>query len=299
VAPEFTYYQVTSELDVVELHDTTIGDGRLKLRTRTSTDGAITPLALFDSALAVDCEPTERGGTAVCEPVYAPVATLFADATCEQPAVAISASESDQPQPLVAQVESDDCPTYHTFGPELTTTVYRLDRNACVPISRGTLLHYYALADEATLAPIDRSVEASPHRLQRIIAATDDIAAYGTRLVDNAIRGECARVMVGEVERCLPTSTIVATDLYAAGCSQRVRVTDVPVRSCTPPAFAFTVGDAGTVSAIGELTTQPVYRFADDGVCRLYTPPADRQLRTLGPPLPDTTFLAARRYGER
>jgi hypothetical protein len=295
---DYVYYQLTGEVDVVELRDTIVGEGRLELRVRTSTDGAITPLALFDRDLVADCEPAERAdGTAACEPVSAPAATLFADATCATPAVAIADSPSP---PLVARLESDgDCPTYHVLGAELTTTLYRTTGTACVPVARVPSAHYYTLGDEAALPAIEREVEPSAHRLHRIIAATDDLVAYGTHLVDNAIRGECARAMLGEVQRCVPTSTIAATDVYAAGCVQRLPITEVPVRSCHAPAFAVTFGDAVAISAIGDITTQTVYRFATDGTCKPYTPPADRPLHTLGPPLPDDTFLAARPYGER
>jgi hypothetical protein len=297
---DYVYYQLTGEYDPpIELTDSVVGDGRIALRIRTSSDGAITPLALFDRDLAVDCEPAgQADGSAVCEPVAAPIATLFAEPTCTQPVVALPDSSSQQP--LVARYESAaNCATYHALGPELTTSLYRLDRGSCVGAPRISSVHYVPLTEPASLASIERAVEPSARRLHRIIASTDDVVAYGSRLVDNAIRAECARVAVGELERCLPTNTITAIDLYAPGCAQRMRVTAVPTHSCREPAFAVSLGEHAAVSAIGDVTTQVVYRIANDGTCRLYTPSADEQLRTLGPPLPEDTFLAARPYGER
>jgi hypothetical protein len=294
---DYVYYQLTGEVDVVELHESIVGDDRLSLRVRTSTDGSITPLAIFDRELMADCEPAARtDGPAVCEPVYAPTANLFADATCAQPAVAIIGS----PQPLVARLEPvSGCPTYRALGAELTTPLYRLEGTACVGVARVPLVHYYPLEGEATLAPLERTVEASARRLHRIIAATDSLVAYGQRLVDTATRAECARYPIGEIERCLPTNTVDGLPLFALGCTQRLRGTQAPVRSCDRPQIAVSTADEAHASTIGDLTNQAVYTTALDGTCRPYRPPLDQELRALGPPLPDDTFLAARPYGER
>jgi hypothetical protein len=104
---------------------------------------------------------------------------------------------------------------------------------------------------------------------------------------------------MGEIERCLPTNTISALPLYAPGCTQRLRVTQAPIRSCDPPQIAVSVGDEVHASALGDVTPQAVYTTAFDTTCRLYRPPPDQELRALGPPLPDDTFPAARPYGER
>ncbi|HUS33161.1 MAG TPA: hypothetical protein VMZ53_31885, partial [Kofleriaceae bacterium] len=295
---EDVYYQLGGEVDTVALDESVIGDGRLALRVRTSNDGSITPIGIFDRELAVDCEPVEdaTGGT-YCEPVYASTASLFADARCEQPAVGFVTVPS--PQPLVARREQNgDCPTYHRLGAELTTPVYQRQGNACV-VAGVPLPHVFPLVEEAVLAPVDRAVEPSSRRLRRIIASADGLVAYSSRLVDTAIRGDCARYPVGDIERCLPPTTIFVETLYEAGCTQRMRVASVPTRSCHPPAFVLSATDPPTVAALGDVTTQATYRLESTGACSPYTPPRDRELRTLGPPLPDDTFLAARPFGER
>lgn len=298
---EDVYYALTGEYDPpIELTDSIVGDGRLQLRVRSSSDGAITPLAFYDRDLAVDCDVSERAGSsAVCEPIGAPVASYFADALCTQPAVALPLT-SNTPQPLVARLDHDgDCPTFQALGADVTSTLYRLDRGGCIAVARDPAQRYVALGEVASLLEVGRTVQTSPHRLHRILVATPELTAFGDHLVDTAVHQECARVQVGEVERCLPTSTLVALDLYAQGCAQRLPITAVPIRNCHPPAFAISTTDPVTLSAIGDVTTQTVYRFGSNGACTPYIPPDGQQLRSLGPPLPEDTFLAARAYGER
>jgi hypothetical protein len=297
---DYIYYAVDGEASPpVELADTMVGDDRLALRVRTGTDGAATPLAFFDRDLQTDCEPSERvGSSGVCEPIGAPVASYFGDAQCTQAVVAFSMSLS--PQPVVARLDhAGACATYHTFGAELTSTVFRLDRGNCVAVARDPSSHYLPLADEAALPAIERTVEDSPRRLHRLRIAAEGMFAYGDRVIDTAIDGECARVLLGDVERCLPTSTLTAVDMFAPGCTQRVRVTQVPTSACHTPEFAASFTDHIALAAIGDVTSETVYRPASDGTCKPYTPPADQALRTLGPPLPEDTFLAVHPFGER
>ena len=295
---DYVYYQLDGEVDPVAITETEVGTGRLVLRVRTTADGASTPLAIFDRELATDCEPAELDGTEVCEPTGAPISTFFADGACTQPAVAIPSTTT--PQPLVARLEQPgDCPTYRAIDVELTTPVYRLDRGGCIGAVRDPTRRYFAVGELATLAPIERTIEASHRRLQRVLIAADDLFTYGTPLVDNATQAECARVLVGDVERCLPTNTLVATDVYAPGCVQRLRVTPAPIRACRPSAFAVSSTAPIELAALGDVTTETVYRFGINGACIPFTPPADQQLRTLGPALPEDTFLAARPFGER
>jgi hypothetical protein len=297
---DYTYYAIESEASPpVELSETTVGDGRLALRVRKSTDGAATPLAVFDRELQTDCEPSARtGDQGVCEPIGAAIASYFADAECTQPAVAISMSVS--PQPLVARIDHPGaCSTYHALGADLASTIYRLDRGNCFAIVRDPSVHYLPLVDEAALPAIERTAEESPRRLHRLRIADDDLLAYGDRVIDTAIDGECARVLLGDVERCMPTSTLTALDMFAPGCAQRVRVTQVPTSACQTPEFAASFTDHIELSAIGDATTEIVYRPAADGTCKPYSPPAGYELRALGPPLPDDTFLAVHPFGER
>lgn len=297
---EDVYYALTGEYGPpIEITDSITGDGRLQLRVRSSSDGAITPLAFYDRDLATDCEASERAGSsAVCEPVGAPIASLFADAQCTLAAVAIT-TDTSSPQPLVARLDHDnDCPTFHELGGDVTA-IYRLDRGACVPSARDPRLRYVLLAAEASLIAVDRVEQRTPHRLHRIVVSTPELTAYADRLVDTGVHEECARVKLGDLERCIPTSTLGALDVYAQGCTQRLPVTQVPIRNCHTPQFALSFTDPLTISAIGDVTTQTVYRYGSTGLCQPYTPPDGQQLRTLGPPLPEDTFLAARPYGVR
>jgi hypothetical protein len=295
---DFAYYMLEGEVSPpVEISETEVGIGRLAMRVRTSSDGASVPLAVFDRDFAVDCEPSLRGDGAVCEPTSAPVASLFADAACQQPAVAVAGTTT----PSVARLEHDDgdCPTFHSLVGELPGVIYRLDRGSCIATARQPSLRYYLLGAEAALAPVERTVEDAHRRLQRIAIDTGEFSTYAHTLVDTALGDECARTRLGELDRCVPRSTIVALALYAQGCVQQLRVTTVPVRACHPPAFAITFHEAYAISAIGDATSEIVYRPAADGSCKPYVPPIDQQLRTLGPPLPDDTFLAARPFGVR
>lgn len=292
-----TYYETTDEVaadSLVLIDEIRVGTARLAARVRTGSDGTRVPLALVDSELGRDCQVIARDdGSAACEPLDAPLADAFADAACGEPALVTPAGASAPP---IAKVAAP-CAEYHSVGGELAAA-YRRDRGACVALLPANV-RFFALGAAVEPAPVERIVETTAgRRLERAIAS-DPGLAIAAALVDTATHAECTRVVIDEVTRCIPADMLPALDAYAAGCQQPLRIVAVPIRACTRVAFATSNADTFAIHAIGEPFTGTAYTFASSGQCAPYTPPADVVLRTLGPPLPADTFLAAHAFGER
>ena len=290
-----TYYATTEELGgdaLVALGEERVGTARLATRVRTGSDGMRVPLALVDGELDVDCHVVAHDDGAACEPVDVPIADAFADASCSEPALVAAG-----PGATIAQVPlATGCAGYRAVGAEVAAA-YRLDRGACVPLL-ATNVHFFSLGAAIEPAPVERDVESTGHRLERIVAA-DAGLRIAAGLVDTATRAECIRYSIDEITRCIPADTLPEMTAYAAGCQAPLRVVAVPVRTCAPIAFAISNENGFAVHAIGEPFTGTVYTYGEGGRCAPYTPPTDVVLRALGPPLPADTFLAAHAYGDR
>jgi len=296
-APDGMYFATTDVLpggSLVELAETEVGDARLGARVRTATDGTRVPLALVDRELGLDCRVIARDTAAACEPTAAPAATAFADVACTVPALVTSALADT---PAVVQVRSPDgCPSYHATGAELAAA-YRREADTCTAIAPGNV-RFVAVGDELALASVDRVVEAG-RRLDRIVAS-DDGLTIAAGLFDTATHADCMRQNLGDTMRCIPTETLPAAPLYAAGCQVSLAVVAAPVRTCAVVAFATSSESSGiALHAIGDPYQGVAYAYNSSGVCQPYTPPVDVVLRALGPVLPLDTFESALSYGER
>lgn len=307
--PEAVFLAIAAEVDGTTMPiiaETEVGAGRLALRVQTTTDGLFAPIGLRDRTLDMPCTATLRDDGMACEPMTGATAVLFAGANCADPVVVVAA---DEPVPPFARVtEPNGCAGYRTLGAEAGNVVWRRSlTGACERVTLGDDQRSYRLAGPVELAWFERTLADAPdtRRLQHVTLEdlTDPALRFtGDRLVDRATRGECRRELVGDTQRCMPATTVAATDAYVgASCGATMRVVELPARTCTPITFATAVSEDGlgvTLHAIGDPMTTPMYRMTPAG-CQPYTGADGFVLHHLGPALPGETFPAAFRYGER
>jgi len=295
------FFAIGAELDagdLVAVHDREVGDGRLAIAVRETDDGMRVPAGLRDRELGAACTPTTRGdGTTTCEPVGAATPSYFRDPACSQPAIAVGAATAAT---IARLIEPSGCASYHQLGDELAAPLYRRDGAACTAVDAPAGSRVFAPGPAIDLPPLDRSLEAGPgQRLQHVVFETGDPAApryIGDQLFDTAVATACAPRQLRDAIRCLPAS-VAATTLFVAGCTQQVRVAEVPQRACTPVGFA-TTNRPFQITAIGDVVTDPVFR-QDGAACAPYSAAPGNELRALGPALDVTSFEAAIYYGER
>jgi hypothetical protein len=308
-SPDAVFVAITAELGATSMQiltDDDVGNGRLALRVRTTTDGLFVPLGLRDRTLDVACNPVARGGIAVCEPPNVLRASMFADENCTEPAFVIDATEPLPP--LMRTTDAGGCTTYHSVGMELAQFVWnRTSTGGCERVQVSFGLRAYRLDPAIELPTLSRTFEDIPalRRLQHVTLqdTTDpELRFTADQLVDRAIRDECRRELAGDELRCMPANTTFSTIVYSgASCAAIVRVAEVPERTCTPQAFATAPaldGNGVTLHAIGDPMHAPMYRLTSAG-CQPFAAAPGVVVRELGPTVPVETFLTARRYGER
>ena len=290
--PGSIYYELIEEIPgvvMVPVRTESIGTGRVGLRALVADDGLLAPIAFEDRELETECRPARGAdGSSACEPVNATAATVFADPTCSEPAIA-----DDDPAPRVARVDGvSGCPRYHAAGAPIAPPVYRRAGTACelVPLFPGD--GWRALGDRLALAPVERSLDADERRLGRMVMRADDLYAVDGELFDGATRTACEPLeLAGEV-RCVPTPSATALVRYLAGCGLEVRIAEVPAQPCTPVAFALATTALGyEVHAIGDPYAGALYEWV--GTCRPYVPPPGVVVHALGPALPPDVFAGA------
>jgi hypothetical protein len=77
-----------------------------------------------------------------------------------------------------------------------------------------------------------------------------------------------------------------------------VAVAELSHHGCVAFAFAVGITDTGIeLRAIGDRSSTQLFQYT--GACTPYVPPADTELRVLGPPLDPDTFPSAIYYGAR
>jgi len=284
--------------DLVALHDREVGDGRLAISVRQTDDGLRVPAGLRDRELGAACAPTVRGdGAATCEPVGATTPSYFRDPACSQPAVAVGAATTAA---IARLVEPSGCASYHHLGEELAAPIYRRDGAACTAADAPAGTRMFAIGGAIDLPPLDRSFEGGPgQRLQHVVFQTGDPAApryIGDAPFDTAMATTCAPRQLRDAIRCVPAS-VTATTLLLAGCTQQVRVAEVPQQACAPIGFA-TTNRPFQIAAIGGVVTDPLFR-QDGGACTPYSGAPGDELRAVGPAIDITSLVSAIYYGDR
>ena len=173
---------------------------------------------------------------------------------------------------------------------------------SCIAVSIG-IQRAFALAAPLEPPAVARTVEAVPgHRLSRVVLADGAMQFYDdTLLVDSATRADCRRTAYADgTIRCLPTDLAPAIALFAAGCTLAVPVAVVPRHRCGRTiAFAQGLSAAGDLElrAIGDPAMALFQGFP--GQCTPYAPPANTDVRALGPPIDPTAFVGAIYFGAR
>jgi hypothetical protein len=296
------YFEIAAELDGVELvalHDSEIGDGRLAVQLRQSDDGLRVPSGLVDRELGAACAARRRGdGSFACEPVTG-AAALFRDPDCHQAVVPVAAAV-----PAIARVVGPSgCATYHRVGSELPASpvaapVYRRVGGACASVTTPVEGSLHAVDTAIELPTLARSHEdASARRLRRVVLEHDGLRLFDDRLFDSATDDDCRPRNLRDGVRCLPT-TIASIGLFTdAGCTTALRFAEVPQRSCERLAYA-TQNRPFQVREIGELVTTPLFHF-DDLTCQPYTSPPGTELRSLGASLDLAGYPGGQYFSER
>ena len=166
----------------------------------------------------------------------------------------------------------------------------------------GSGFQRFSVGAPVDLPLLDREVEdAQTRRLAEMTLtdASDPTLRFGSdRLLDRAIRAECKRELTGNVAQCIPAVTTYGYTLYESGCTVPVQVVELPQRTCTTVAFArMSPFETPTWHAIGDPVRRQLH--SNNGSCSPYITAPGRELRALGPALPDDTFVRALKYGER
>jgi len=292
-----TFFAIGDEVnrtDLVAFHDDDLGVGRLGLVVRAADDGARVLSGLRDRELGAACVPGAQGdGSVACEPVGAPAASLFRDAACSEPMIAIAATEV----PAIARLtEPSGCASYRRVGSEVAPPVYHRDGDACRPVDAPVGGRLFAVEEPVALPALDRALEDVPgRRLQRIVLGHGELRFVDDRLFDTGTGAACGPRAVRDTVRCLPTNLPAAITLYVGGCSTQIRVVEVAQRACEPVGFA-TTNRPFQVRAIGDRITDPVFRLE---ACQPYVGPPGTEIRALGPALDLATFPGAIYFSDR
>jgi hypothetical protein len=307
--PEAVFVTLGDEIAATQLAsitDAEVGTGRLALDVRTTSDGLFVPAGLRDRVLDVPCTPVLHDGAAACEPRDVLTAFNFADASCTVPAILLSSD--DVPSRIVRVVEpTSGCTTYHELGPDLQRSVWQRSGSSCIEIPLQARDRAIELAPAAELAVLDRTIEDAPGSRRLVHVELSDVMDPGLRftgdnLVDRAMRAECRRQLVDDVERCVPAVTIASSVFYTTPtCTVAVQGVEVSARTCGDIEFATvpTDDDLGvTFHAIGGPVTSAMYVATQFG-CEPYTAPPATVLHEIGGALPPEAFPSAQRYGER
>jgi hypothetical protein len=303
-APGGDFYAITSELAptiMPVLEEAELGADRLGLRVLTTTDGLRVPIGLHDRALDMACNPAAHGESVVCEPSDAAYPTdWFEDAECTAPVILVF--EGDPMPQLVRTIDEGGCPIYAPLGDDISTPLYYASAGGCVRSDPGMGFHRLRVGAAVDLPLLDREVVDAQTRRLAEMTLTDAIDPTlrftSDRLLDRAIRAECRREQNGDVAQCIPAVTTYGFTLYESGCTIPVPVVELPQRTCTPITFArMSPFEAPTWHAIGDPVRRQLH--SNNGSCSPYVSPSGRELRALGPALPDDTFVHALKYGER
>jgi hypothetical protein len=292
------FFAVGDELGgdaLVAFHDAEIDGDRLALALRETDDGLRVVTGLRDRALGVACTAAaQTDGSMACAPAGAAIPTYFADPGCTLPVVA-----ADAGAPALARItEPSGCTSYHRVGRELSPPVYqRDDHGTCVPVAAPASGRLFAVEAPIDLPALDRRLEpAAGRRLQRVVLGHGDLAFLDGRLFDTQTGADCVPRTLRDATRCLPADLVAATTVFSAGCTDMVRVAEVPQHGCTPAGFA-TTARPFQLRAIGDVAAG-MFQLRTDG-CQPYTGGPGNELRSLGPPLDLTAFETAVYFGER
>jgi hypothetical protein len=296
------FYSLGNELDgtdLVAFHDAELGadTDRLTLALRETDEGLRVATGLRDRELGAPCTPSPQAdGSTACAPAGAATPSYFLDAACTLPVVAIDTGAAT---PTLARIAAPSgCATYHRISREIQPPVYQLDdRATCALVAAPGGGRLFAVETALELPALDRSLEpAAGRRLQRVVLAHGDLRFFDTRLFDTQTSADCLPRTQRDQTFCLPADLVAATTVFSAGCTDMVRVAEVPQHACTPVGFA-TTQRPFQLRALGDVASR-MFQLRTDG-CQPYTGAPGNELRSLGPPLDLTAFESAIYFGER